>query len=169
MTCPIVYTIPSKSICNHKMRWIQPLRCRSMTAGKRKRAAFQTSGSEYGRCALLLALIWNAKGLRVFLQPWDGTFTFRQKLSKIYPRTENRYSVRCLEATNNLKTYLHTSNRSFTLIVRSDHAYLIFLIEQNEIKKKTVKKGRGDRKSVKNSSRVFRFLRPFFKYIKWRR
>ena len=119
--------------CNHKMRWIQPLRCRSMTAGKRKRAAFQMSGSEYGRCALLLALIWNAKGLRVFLQPWDGTFTFRQKLSKIYPRTEKRYSVRCLEAANNLKTYWHTSNRSFTLIVRSDHAYLIFLIEQNEI------------------------------------
>ena len=104
-----------------------------MTAGKRERAAFQMSGSEYGRCALLLALIWNAKGLRVFLKPWDGTFTFRQKLSKIYPRTENRYSGRCLEATNNLKTYLHTSNRSFNLIVRSDHAYLIFLIEQNEI------------------------------------
>ena len=82
--------------CNHKMPWIQPLRCRSMTAGKRKRTAFQMSGSEYGRCALLLTLIWTAKGLRVFLQPWDGTFTFRQKLSKIYPRTEKRYSVRCL-------------------------------------------------------------------------
>ena len=36
-----------------------------MTAGKRKHAAFQMSGSEYGRCALLLELIWNAKGLRV--------------------------------------------------------------------------------------------------------
>ena len=75
-----------------------------MTAGKRKRDAFSMSGSEYGRCALLLALIRNAKGLRVF-QPWDGTFTFRQKVSKIYPRTEKRYSVRCLEAANNLKTY----------------------------------------------------------------
>ena len=76
--------------CDHKMHWIQPLRCRSMPAGKRKRAAFQMSGSEYGRFALLLALIWNAKGVCVFLQPWDGTFTFRQKLSKIYFRSNQQ-------------------------------------------------------------------------------
>ena len=78
-----------------------------MTAGKRKRAAFKMSEREYGRCALLLALIWNAKGLRVFLQPWDGTFTFRQNLSKIYPRTENRYSVcRCTSLAHTVKISL---------------------------------------------------------------
>ena len=76
--------------CDHKMHWIQPLRFRSMTAGKRKRATFQLSGNEYGRCALLLALIWNAKGVCVFLQPWDGSFTFRQKLSKKHPRSNQQ-------------------------------------------------------------------------------
>ena len=87
----LLFLLFQSNRCDHKIYWIQPLRCCSMTAGKYKRKRkLQMSGSEYGRCALLLVLIWNAKGVCVFLQPWDGTFTFRQKLSKIYLRSNQQ-------------------------------------------------------------------------------